>query len=134
MTDCTHDLAERETACADGMCPLCIAKDAAYYRSRLQEIIPLFEEARDALPAITLVSAKLHNIDLSLGNRMDIAGTKTRADFDRLTEKEINDRLKQRFADGNLFQGVDPDDDFAADRALYRAGYDDGLATSKEKS
>lgn len=22
---CTHDLAERETACADGMCPICLA-------------------------------------------------------------------------------------------------------------
>jgi hypothetical protein len=25
MSACTHDLAERETACADGMCPMCIA-------------------------------------------------------------------------------------------------------------
>lgn len=24
-TDCPHDLAERETACADGMCPKCLA-------------------------------------------------------------------------------------------------------------
>ena len=24
---CPHDLAERETACADGMCPLCLAAD-----------------------------------------------------------------------------------------------------------
>jgi len=24
---CTHNLAEQETACADGMCPLCLAKD-----------------------------------------------------------------------------------------------------------
>lgn len=23
---CIHDLAERETACADGACPLCLAK------------------------------------------------------------------------------------------------------------
>jgi len=29
MTDCTHDLAERETACADGMCPLCLARQVA---------------------------------------------------------------------------------------------------------
>lgn len=26
---CTHTLAERETACADGMCPLCLAAGAA---------------------------------------------------------------------------------------------------------
>lgn len=24
-TGCTHDLAECETACADGMCPMCLA-------------------------------------------------------------------------------------------------------------
>ena len=27
MSECTHDLAERETACADGMCPQCLASD-----------------------------------------------------------------------------------------------------------
>lgn len=27
MSKCTHDLAERETACADGMCPYCLAAD-----------------------------------------------------------------------------------------------------------
>jgi len=56
--------------------------DAEYYKWRLTEILPLFEEARDALPAITLVSAKLHGVDLSLGARMDAAGTRTREQFD----------------------------------------------------
>ena len=64
--------AERDAAVADAGC----------LRWRLQAIIPLFEEARDALPAITLASAKLHRVDLSLGARMDKAGTATRADFD----------------------------------------------------
>ncbi len=27
MSECKHDLAERETACADGMCPKCLASD-----------------------------------------------------------------------------------------------------------
>ena len=27
MSECEHDLAERETACADGMCPQCLASD-----------------------------------------------------------------------------------------------------------
>ncbi len=27
MSDCTHNLAERNTACADGMCPQCLADD-----------------------------------------------------------------------------------------------------------
>ena len=44
--------------------------------ARLAEIMPLFEEARDALTAITLASAKLHRVDLSLAERMDEVGTK----------------------------------------------------------
>lgn len=58
-----------------------LAGDAAYYEWRLEEILPLFEEARDALPAITLATARLHRVDLSLGERMDRAGTRTREDF-----------------------------------------------------
>ena len=41
---------------------------------RLDDMLPLFEEARDALQGITLSSAKLHNISLSLGDRMDEVG------------------------------------------------------------
>lgn len=56
-----------------------LLKDVEYYKWRLRLIIPLFQEARDALPAITLVSAQLRGINLSLGDRMDEAGTATRA-------------------------------------------------------
>jgi hypothetical protein len=41
---------------------------------RLQAMLPLFQEARDALPAISLVSAKLRGLDLTLGDRMDEVG------------------------------------------------------------
>ena len=36
MTDdlCPHDLAERETACADGMCPLCLSAALSAARQR----------------------------------------------------------------------------------------------------
>ncbi|KKL51154.1 hypothetical protein LCGC14_2298350 [marine sediment metagenome] len=27
MSECEHDLGERETMCADGMCPRCLADD-----------------------------------------------------------------------------------------------------------
>jgi hypothetical protein len=37
-------------------------------------VMPLLQEARDALPAISIVAAKLHHVDLTLGDRMDIAG------------------------------------------------------------
>lgn len=59
-------------------------RDAAYLKWRLTAIIPLFQEARDALCAIPLANAKLRGLDLSLGDRMDAAGTATRADFDAL--------------------------------------------------
>jgi len=60
----------------------------AYLTWKLRSIIPLFEEARDALCAIPLANAKLRNIDLTLGDRMDRAGTATRADFDAARAKD----------------------------------------------
>lgn len=50
-----------------------------YLRWRLDEILPLLEEARDALPAITEASRRLHGIRADLALRMDMAGTRTRA-------------------------------------------------------
>ncbi len=46
----------------------------AELEERLDAMIPLFEEARDALPAITLESAKLRGIRLDLADRMDDVG------------------------------------------------------------
>lgn len=46
----------------------------AELEERLDAMIPLFEEARDALPAITLESAKLRGIRLDLAYRMDDVG------------------------------------------------------------
>lgn len=41
---------------------------------RLKAMLPLFEEARDALPAITEHSRKLRGISLTLADRMDDVG------------------------------------------------------------
>ncbi len=46
----------------------------AELEERLDAMMPLFEEARDALPAITLGSAKLRGIRLDLADRMDDVG------------------------------------------------------------
>ena len=35
---CEHDLSDRETACADGMCPLCLAAENAALREREQQL------------------------------------------------------------------------------------------------
>ena len=58
------------------------ARDAAYYKHRLKTILPLFEEARDALPAITETSRKLRGIAADLADRMDEAGTYSREKWD----------------------------------------------------
>lgn len=86
--DTTHDV-----QLPSEWCPFCeieslrarlaeAERDAAYLKWRINAIIPLFQEARDALCAIPLASAKLRGLDLTLGDRMDKAGTATRADFD----------------------------------------------------
>jgi len=46
----------------------------AELEARLDAMMPLFEEARDALPAIPLASAKLRGIRLDLADRMDDVG------------------------------------------------------------
>jgi len=46
------------------------------YEQRLAEVMPLFQEARDALPAISTSAAKLHGVSLTLAERMDAVGTK----------------------------------------------------------
>lgn len=51
------------------------AMPAAYMLAKLQMVIPLFQEARDALTALTEAQRKLHGISPSLADRMDEAGT-----------------------------------------------------------
>jgi hypothetical protein len=41
------------------------------YKVLLPKLLALLLECRDALPAISLVSAKLHNIDLTLAVRIE---------------------------------------------------------------
>lgn len=57
-------------------------RDAAYLRWRLEEIMPLFQEARDALCGITEIQMRLRGISPTLADRMDAAGTRTREQFD----------------------------------------------------
>lgn len=55
-----------------------LASERDALKRRLEAMLPLFQEARDALTAIPLASAKVHNIDLSLGDRMDDVGVPSR--------------------------------------------------------
>ena len=43
------------------------------WKTKCMELAQLLLEARDALPAISTVSARLHNIDLRLADRIEDA-------------------------------------------------------------
>jgi len=43
------------------------------YDTKLKEVLSLLLEARDALPAISLVNAKLHRVSLTLADRIEEA-------------------------------------------------------------
>ena len=48
--------------------------DAAKLKRRMAALIPLFQEARDAITAIPLAAAKLRGLRLDLADRMDEVG------------------------------------------------------------
>lgn len=50
---CTHELWDMETACADGMCPLCLAADLARVRAVVaQHRVSSRIETQDVLDAV----------------------------------------------------------------------------------
>ena len=64
-----------------------VTKERDALKRRLAAMMPLFQEARDALPCITLAQAKLRGLRLDLADRMDDVG--------------IAERWKQREAEAN---------------------------------
>lgn len=77
------DAALANSPTSDYSCPKCAATlalceskllDRDDLKARLTAMFPLFEEARDALPAIPLASAKLRGVSLDLADRMDAVG------------------------------------------------------------
>lgn len=70
MTDCTHDLAERETAVyADGMCPLCLQRELKEAREALCDCLDMMARhtwmSRDQ-PRIAKARAMLARFDAAL--------------------------------------------------------------------
>ena len=51
-----------------------IRKERDLLRERLVAMMPLFQEARDAITAITTTQLKLHDISPTLADRMDDVG------------------------------------------------------------
>ena len=79
MPDC--GLTERQ---GKPRCKRCVSWDAtdaaallpaAYMLAKLAMVMPLLQEARDALTALTEVQRRVHGISPTLAGRMDIAGT-----------------------------------------------------------
>lgn len=64
---------------ADSAAPTMLPR--AYLLHRLQTIVPLFQEARDAISTITELQRRLHGISPTLAERMDAAGTYNVADW-----------------------------------------------------
>lgn len=65
--DIGHAAAKAETAD--------VGDPPSYMLAKLRMVMPLFQEARDALTAITETQRKLHGISPTLADRMDDAGT-----------------------------------------------------------
>lgn len=53
----------------------------AYMLAKLQMVMPVMQEARDALTALSVAQCKLYGIALDLADRMDRAGTFSLADW-----------------------------------------------------
>lgn len=80
---------------AAGLCRRCAAPlheqlPPDYMLAKLQMVMPLFQEARDVMPAISVVAMKLHGISPTLADRMDAAGTFSLADWEIAQPKPTN--------------------------------------------
>lgn len=58
-------------------------------KARLEAMLPLFQEARDALTALTTTQLKLHGISPTLADRMDEVGIPARWQARRAMENEV---------------------------------------------
>lgn len=60
-----------------------LARTNKYLAHKLSLVVPVFQECRDALCALSLAQITLRNISPSLATRADAAGTYSRKDFER---------------------------------------------------
>ena len=63
----------------------------AYMLAKLQMVMPLFDEARDALTAITEQQRKLRGISPTLADRMDAAGTYSLDDWEHAQSSQTQE-------------------------------------------
>lgn len=89
---CTHDLASQETACADGMCPQCLAKELSTLKSDYAKLSLLWDELADKAGAVAWSFSKTEPLILAR------SGDPTADDIKAL----------QMFLRENTLQGRDP--------------------------
>ena len=69
MSDCTHDLSERETAVADGYCPMClvstIEQQEAEKLDQLRDLSIAFSRVEELEARVDDLEAQLHKLLLS---------------------------------------------------------------------
>ena len=58
-----------------------------YLLAKVAMVVPLLEEARDAMTALTVEQMKLHRISATLADRMDVAGTYSLEDWNAAQQK-----------------------------------------------
>ena len=69
MTDCPHDLAERETACADGVCPLCLQQEVKRLGTAYDDLLieaALLKEALEKIANGSTAYANFWQRDIAL--------------------------------------------------------------------
>lgn len=74
---------------------------AGYLLRKLELMLPLFQEARDALPAITEHARRLRGISPTLADRMDRVGTFSIDDY--RAEQERDRAVRESY--GGVTQG-----------------------------
>jgi hypothetical protein len=68
---CTHDIIEKDNACADGMCPICLAAD----NDLLRAAIEMLRKTADADGFHRVLAARDHEIAQLTAVLETIAGT-----------------------------------------------------------
>jgi hypothetical protein len=63
MSNCQHELQEREAACADGYCPICMAIDLRNARAAHSEVVRLLGEARKHVTASEIDCSSCADVD-----------------------------------------------------------------------
>lgn len=85
--ECTHDLAEKETACAaDGLCPICQKEELDAMTPKLKEILDLMKITAPNIEAMKQEILDLNNQLLAHTQQLQMARTAVNREGDEILE------------------------------------------------